>query len=895
MKKNSLFTRLAVVLLIFCCLAGCERKTKEQLLQEGVALKNSNNMTGAIVLFKNVLEKDPNFFEARYQLALTYVVGGQYAKAEKELEKILLQDPDNTEVQLQLAKVYTRTDRFDETIVLVEKLLQKQGPSPIAYELLGTSFAEKGDLTKAETYFKKALDLEPARGTSRNALASIYLRIKQWDTARTLLSETIKQDSTNIEAYYLLMQLEALNGDIDQAVIAGRRIIEISPGEVRAPYLLGLLELNRGSNEAALKLAEGLIARHPKHPAGARLQGLAFFADGKYQQAVEPLQSSLGQMSNPSGLYFLGLAHYKLGQFELALNQFQAVLDSAPDHIKARLMVALTLYHQDRLEDSRYAVEKVLSDNPKNPLAHDILGSIFIAQGDYDRGMEELDRAIELAPDLVESRLKKGFFNLAQGHSDKAEFPLEEALRIAPELLNSRLLLVTSYLQQQNYAQAITTLQEGLQGTPEDAVLHNYLAAAYWGQEKADAAIAELRKAKQLKPDYFAPYFNLANYYLVKEDSAKAVAEYQQLLKIAPDNLRALLSLAVLQELRGDEQGLLDSLAKARATGSAEGFQASAAYLSRNGQPEKALQFLQAGVELNPRHPGLLEQQGRELMQQERPTEALVVFRSLAAEQPNSGLPLLVATLLQLGQVAEAEQVANREIDQHPTEPRGYLLLAKIYKEQKDFVKQEKVLKEGLSRVQDDALLNTKLAEVYVDWQRPERALEIFAGVRNKHPQYVPAIFKQAALYDRLGNKRQARELYLDVLKQNSDYVPALNNLAYLYADNYANLDEALAMAARAFRLRPTDPTIMDTLGYVMVRQGRLVEALPYLEKSAAMLPGQPDVQIHLAQAYQGVGQQEKAVEILQKVAAMTNQSQSQQAEKLLRELHNVAGKEQAQ
>ncbi len=886
MKNLNDLTRLVlIVLLVFSCF-GCDSRTKEQLLQEGLELQEQNNLSGAIVLFKNALEKDPNFFEARQQLGLVYLAGHQYAKAEKELDKVLLQDPDNTEVRMTLAEVYLHTERFDDAITLTETILQEQGPNSKAYELLGNSFAEQGDLTKAEYNFKKAIELESTRETSRNALAKVYIRSKRWDAARTLLSETITQNPKEINAYYLQMQLESLVGNIDQALIVGRKIIEIAPNEIRAPYLCGLLELNLGSNEAARTLADGLAARHPEHPAGFRLQGLVFFAEGKYQEAVEQLKKSSKQMLDPSGRYFLGLAHYKLEQYELALNQFQAVLDSSPNHAKSRLMVGLTLYRQNRLEDSRHAIEKVLSDNPQNPLAYDILGSIFIAQGDYDRGMETLNKAVALDPNLVQTQLKKGLFNLAQGHFERAEAPLEEALRIAPDILNSRLLLVTSYLQQQNYTQAVTTLKEGLQGTPEDAVLHNYLAAAYLGQEKTEEAKVELQKAKQLKPDYAAPYFNLANYYLASKDSEKAVAEYQQLLRVAPENLRALLSLAALQELGGDKEGLLDSLAKARSTGAAEAFQASAAYFGRNGQMDKALEYLQSGVELHPLHPGLLEQQGRGLVEQGRVEEALVVFRTLVAERPKSGLPLLIGTLLQQGQVAQAEQIAGDEIKKHPRDPFGYVLLAKIHKQQKNFTKQEEVLKKGLAVVKDDAILNTNLAEVYVDWQKPEKALEVFEEVSSRHPDYLPALFKQAALLDRLGDKRQARKLYRNILEQDNTYVPAMNNMAYLVADNYGNLEEALALAVNAFRLRPNDPSIMDTVGYVLIRQGEMVEALPYLEKSAAMLPGQPDVQIHLAQAYLGAGQQQKAREILQKVTAMPYQSQAQQAEKMLGDLN---------
>jgi putative PEP-CTERM system TPR-repeat lipoprotein len=891
MKKYSFITRLIVLILVVFCLLGCERKTKEQLLREGIEQKDNHNLKGAVVLLKSALEKDPNFFEARHQLGLVYLASGNLAQAEKELEKVLLQAPGHAKVLEHLADLYLATGREEEAVALAERLVREKGETPEALELLGKSLYRKGDTEKAEECFRKAFALAPDRVRVRNSLASLHVRGGRLDEARSLLRETTEKHPGDVEAYYLLMQLEAQAGNADQALAEGRRLLKAAPGEVRAPYLIGLLELSRGDAAAARQVADDLLKRRPEVPAVIRLHGLVLFAEGKYQEAAEQLQRALQQGADPSGRYFLGLAHYRLGQFESALNQFQAVLDGIPAHSQSRLMVGLTLFRQGRFEDSRYAVEKLLETDPGNAQAHDILGSVLIALGDYDRGMAELDKAAELSPDLVQARLKKGLFKLSRGDFGQAEAPLEEALRIAPDLLNSRLLLAISYLKQQNFTQAIHTLREGMQGKPEDAVLHNYLAAAYWGQEKRDAAIAELRKAKELKPDYFAPYFNLAGFHLSRGDSAGAAAEYRAVLKTAPDNLRALLSLAVLEDVRGDRKSTEELLARARATGAVEGFLASAGYFSSKGQKDKTLEFLQEGVERHPGHPGLLEQQGTELLRQGRSKEGLEIFRSLSEKQPAVGLPLLVHGLMRTGGDAEAEKIARREINAHPGEPAGYLLLAKIHQQRKDSARQEEVLKNGLDRVKDDVPLSVRLAELYASQQESGQAVSILERVRRKHPENASVVFLLGSLHDRAGDKRRARELYQEALGKNGDHVPALNNLSYLYADNYGNLDEALRLAARAFHLKPGDPGIMDTLGYVLVRLGRQAEALPYLEKSAFMLPEEPDVLIHLSQAYSGTGKPDRAMETLRKVVSMPHPAQAQQAKEMLRELGEEAEK----
>jgi putative PEP-CTERM system TPR-repeat lipoprotein len=888
MKTFNDLTRLALIALLVLSFVGCDSRTKEQLLQEGLELKAQKNLNGAIVLFRNALEKDPNFFEARQQLGLIYLAGGQYGKAEKELEKVLLQDPANGEALLSLADARLRGGHADQTIRMLQEYIKKQPASVRAYELLGRSLAVQGKMQQAEEVYNKALALDKTSHEVRNGLVRLYAASQRRPAALALVRESIAQDPRNKEAHYLLMQLEGAAGNLEGAIAAGHRLLKEFPGELKATYLLGVLELNAGNVQAAETLAADLTTRYAEHPAGVRLRGLILYAQQSHAEAVEKLQQSLKQMPDLSGRYFLGLAHYHLKEYELALNQFQAILDSQPDYTQARLMVAQTLFRQNRFDDSRAAAELVLVAEPNNALARDILGSVFLAQGDFDRGMSEMDRAIDLAPNLADAQLKKGMFHLAQGRLEEAETPLEEAVRLAPELINSRLLLAVSHLRRQNFPKAITTLQEGLKGQAEDAVLHNYLAAAYLGQGQTEAALAELEKAKLRKPDYLAPYVNLANYYLTQGQPQRAADEYRALLKEAPNNLRALLSLASLQELQKDLPGAEQSLARAAATGVVEGYLASTMYYSRQGQFEKALEVVHSGLEQHPKQPALLELEGKLWLRQGQAAKALAAFQSLAEAQPGQGLPLLVATLVRSGQMEEAEKVSRQRIERAAADPQGYLLLADIYKQRQDYAKGLAVLEQGLTKVKNGAALQMARAAIYQAWEKVDKALEIYGQLRKEQPAFLPATFSLAALHDHQGDKRQALSLYRVCLEQDADYLPALNNLAYLYADNYRDLDEALTMAGRALRIRPTDAGIMDTLGYVLVRKDRFAEALTYLQKAAQMLPKEPLVKLHLAQAQLGLGQWEEARSLLQELqAAGLNEEQSGQVAKLLQKINN--------
>lgn len=80
-------TVFAVALMLCVALAGCKGHTSESLNAEGEALFKQGNYNGAIVHYKNALEKDPNFVVARYNLGLAYIETGKMEQAEREFQK----------------------------------------------------------------------------------------------------------------------------------------------------------------------------------------------------------------------------------------------------------------------------------------------------------------------------------------------------------------------------------------------------------------------------------------------------------------------------------------------------------------------------------------------------------------------------------------------------------------------------------------------------------------------------------------------------------------------------------------------------------------------------------------------------------------------------------------
>ncbi len=92
-------------------------------------------------------------------------------------------------------------------------------------------------------------------------------------------------------------------------------------------------------------------------------------------------------------------------------------------------------------------------------------------------------------------------------------------------------------------------------------------------------------------------------------------------------------------------------------------------------------------------------------------------------------------------------------------------------------------------------------------------------------------IYLASGLLDR------AQAYYRRAMAEDPDYPWAYNNLAYLLIDHDLEVDEGIALAARALELEPENYTIMDTYGWGLYKQGRYAEALEVLERAWELLP----------------------------------------------------------
>ncbi|KZX50359.1 hypothetical protein A3709_11445 [Halioglobus sp. HI00S01] len=127
----------------------------------------------------------------------------------------------------------------------------------------------------------------------------------------------------------------------------------------------------------------------------------------------------------------------------------------------------------------------------------------------------------------------------------------------------------------------------------------------------------------------------------------------------------------------------------------------------------------------------------------------------------------------------------------------------------------------------------------------------------------------EALLYARSMVSEQQNDLDLmerdlrTILANDPDNATALNALGYTLTNRTDRHDEALELISRALELDPEEPAILDSMGWVLFRQGRVEESLEYLMRAYAAFPD-PEVAAHLGEVLWVSGDHESATRVWQ-------------------------------
>ncbi len=403
-------------------------------------------------LFERAAELDTDDATARLFVAASLVQEGRQDEAELLLRQTILQHPDNAQAIAGLAQLLASRGVFDEAAELFSRAAEHT-TSVIPRLALVKMLLRQGSVNEAKRQLDTAAVAAPDNPEVIALSGVVALAEGRTDAAVGLLERAAELLPDRLGVSLALARARLANGQAAAARDTLLRVLEIAPQSFPIRLALGDAELQSGNAEGALSVATDLKVAFPSQAGGYILEGKLLIASRQYAAASESFATAFERQSTWHILALKIQALRLAGRSAEALDANEAWLADNPGHVPAGLMRAVLLQAAGRVQEALEAYKAVLSVAPENLVAlnnaawvsHelgepgalsfaeraydvgpenaavlDTYGWILFARGQDKLAIENLSRAVELAPQALEIRYHLSKALVAGGQSSRA-------------------------------------------------------------------------------------------------------------------------------------------------------------------------------------------------------------------------------------------------------------------------------------------------------------------------------------------------------------------------------------------------------------------------------------------------------------------------------------------
>ena len=666
------------------------------------------------------------------------------------------------------------------------------------------------------------------------------------------------------ESYHLKRADRYFNsGQYDQAEIEYKNVLRNAPQNAQAWSRLGVIYFDQGRLLEAAQIL-GRAQQLATNNLEVRLKlGDIYLGAGKLKEARDEASFVLDKNPRddqaPILLAEAVATTNEITTTRLRLQKMSQTGETAP------LEVALGAlsFRQGDLKTAEADLKRAVTLDPKFSDAYAALGNLYVAQKD----LKQADQAFKTAADLAPPRSGKGLqyaqFKIVTGDPAAGKQLLEDIVKKTPDYLPAWIGLAQLAAAEKKYADGATLLGNVLSRDPQNfggLLLQGRLELQ---QGQTDQAIASFERMAKMFPQVPAVYYQLALARLANNETDKAIGNLNQAVNLNPKFTDAILLLAEIQIRNGNVAPAiisLEQLTQQQPQIVSARLLLADAYRAQ-GRLDSAVQIyreLEKAYPQNPQAPLLL---GTAFLQQKKNTEARMEFDH-ALELAPDYLPALEQAVnldLMEKQYAAAQQRVQQQAGQNPKAAALQLLLAKVLVARGDTNQAESALLKAIELQPDSQLAYLMLAQLYTAANQNQKALADLQAALAKNPKDVAALMLMGITYDSEKDYKDARDAYEKLLAIAPNNGVAINNLACLYAGHLGQFDKAYQLARQARNLAPTDPSIADTLGWILYQKGQYSSALSLLRESADKLYAVPEAQFHLGMTYYMMGDEANA------------------------------------
>jgi tetratricopeptide (TPR) repeat protein len=436
----------------------------------------------------------------------------------------------------------------------------------------------------------------------------------------------------------------------------------------------------------------------------------------------------------------------------------------------------------------------------------------------------------ELDPGSIEAQQASTQMLLSTGNLTDARPHLQKLLAKEDTRANGFLYLNTLFARQADKNAVLHLVQELAKPYPNLPEAHFTIAHAAWSAGKNDLALSELNTADKLRPGWEIGAI-LQGQVLFSQSPATALAFYRDFLDQHPQASEVRLTTARL-------------------------------LVNQKRFDEAKIEFVKL-VEASKGNPQILVVVGLLSLQAADYAEAEKYFQQAL----ETGFKDPEQVYLYMGQIAEKQNHDDQALTWYDKVQPGERYLDAKLSTAAVIARTQNVdaavqMLDTLEDLNNEQLVLVVQAQASLLGQakRYQEAYDLLDNAVNNLPNTPELVYDFAMAAERVQQldvmERELRKL----IQLKPDFAQAYNALGYTLADRNIKLEEAHKLIEKALTLSPNDHFILDSMGWVEYRLGKLDKAADYL-RQAYTAQTDPEIAAHLGEVLWQQGKHDEALQ----------------------------------
>lgn len=902
-----------------------------ELAAKAFAEKQPN---AAFIYLKNALQQNPRHLPSKLLLSKVYFDAGNIPATEEELSESLQLGADINLVLPLLGQTLIMQRKVDTLLALEKYSNDFTIQSQFEWALLkGQAYLIRKDETLAQMQFEKALTILPNDVRGLNTLATLYMRLGWFDKSDMLIKRSMDTEPKNEKTWVIKGELALATGNAEMALLDFNQAFTIDSYDPRILRNLATTHLKLQNYDKVQTYIDLILEQSPSDPSATLINAWLLMSDNQEAMAKQSLADLSAKLSlldeskiaeDLSLLFIQGASEYIQGNYEKARQHLETYLAKAPSDIGAIRMLS-EIYIKSNLP--RKAAE--LLEDKKNVIADDInLSARLVQLYIDDNKMIQADQIISAMKIKLPS---EPYLAYLEAQVEKSRRRPQQALDILKQYNLGKnepapytLLRGELQLQLNDIAAAKITAEQVVLSKAESNDALNFIAAVHIKDNKPELALPYIEKVLAKDKNNISARFNKAIILKSQGNLADAKTLLNGILTQQKQHTPSLLLLARIELQAANFENAIGRVNQVLVydSNNTAALETKLAIYKQQQNWSEALSTAQQLNQIDRLKADYLVENTSILIRMERYSDAeryLKILYGLWSHDPENlrylaqlqtsarNIPAAISTL------EKAEALSDKSISIK-------LELAQLYFNNGNMQAAEKLLDESEKKFGQSATIFLLRGDIAQKQNQLEVAKQLYARAHLLEPENSPAIINLYQLTLKGVGEDEFAQLLETMIKKpatpawvrklladsylNRGMLPEaqkhyetllnmpelagepsiLNNLANIYAKK--DLKKAQITAQKGLDNDRKNPALLDTLGWILARQGQYNEALPYLREAYSMNASNHEVRYHIGYTLLKLDRKTEAISELKAAIAGNNQfAEYEEAKALLESL----------